>query len=89
MGEDKDTEKQQNVYFLRKKSEEGGLKMIVVTWSHFHLHLSKSQCYKLNPALRVLVSGTTYCSLVPLSLPGVRLGYNRLSINCGSFKQRN
>jgi hypothetical protein len=25
MGEDKDTEKQQNVYFLRKKSEEGGV----------------------------------------------------------------
>lgn len=43
-----------------------GSKMIVVMWSHFHLHPSKSQCYKLNPALRVLVSGTTYCSLTCL-----------------------
>lgn len=42
--------------------------MIVVTLPSAS---EQSQCYKLNPALRALVSGTTYCSLVRLPLPGV------------------
>lgn len=70
--------------------------MVVVTCSHFHLRLSKSQSYKLDPALRVLVSGTTYCSLTH-SLARSFLchfresGHSMLSINCGSsaFEQRN
>lgn len=66
--------------------------MIVVMCSHFHLRLSKSQSYKLDPALRVLVSGTTYCSLTRSFLCHFReSGHSMLSINCGSsaFEQRN
>lgn len=61
--------------FLRKKKvRREGLKMIVVTWSRFHSPLSKSQCYKLNPALSIPARGTTYCSLTRSIIPLSRLG---------------
>lgn len=48
--------------FLRKKKceEEEGFKMIVVT---LPFASEQSQRYKLDPALRVLVSGVACCSL--------------------------
>lgn len=48
--------------FLRKKKkrEEEGFKMIVVT---LPFASEQSQRYKLDPALRVLVSGAACCSL--------------------------
>lgn len=76
------------IFLEKKKARKEGLKMIVVTCSHLHLRLSKSQSYTLSPALRVLVSGTTYCSLARTFLCHFReSGHN----NCGSsaFEQRN
>lgn len=69
--------------FLRKKKkgEEEGFKMIVVTLPSAS---EQSQCYKLNPALRALVSGTIYCSLVRHFQESV---HNMLLTNCGSSTQ--
>lgn len=73
--------------FLRKKkkSEGEGFKMIVVTLPPAR---ERSQPYKLNPALRVLGSGTTYC--LPLR-HFQESGHNMLLVNCGSStsEQRN